>query len=115
MEKVKKRAVIWVLPLMFFVLAAGCGGKKVRLGDAGYGAKASFSFLKDGRTTKSEIISRLGQSQDKEFENGRIMIYVLDKNYRIVRSGDDSRYHLILVFGAGNGSTLSRHSLVRIR
>ena len=115
MEKVKKLAPVWVLPILFFILVAGCGGRKVRMGDSGQVPKAQFSFLKDGRTTKSEIISRLGQHQDKEFEDGRILIYILDKNYKIVRSGDSSRYHLILVFDAGDRMTLTRHSLVRIR
>jgi hypothetical protein len=115
MKTGKRGPAIVLFYAMFLIFVAGCGGQKVRLGDAGLKGNALFSFLKDGRTTKSEITSRLGQRQDGEYEDGRILIYVLDNKYRIVHSGDKSRYHLILVFDVENGMILTRHSLVRIR
>jgi hypothetical protein len=101
------------LAFAFLIFVAGCGPQKVLLGGAGQKEHTPISFLKDRQTAKSEIISRLGRSQ--ELENGRILIYILDKKYRIVRAQDKVRFHLVLVFEGNEGRILEKHSLVRIR
>ena len=74
-----------------------------------------ISFLKDRQTSKDEVISRLGERKIGEFENGRILIFALDKKYQIASSDDKIRYHLTLVFDEIDGRILKKHSLVRIR
>lgn len=136
---------IVVLHIVFLSFTAGCGNRKVQLVVPKQNEKTPISFLEDGQTTKSEVMSRLGKKQaltseddriliftlDKkdrievmsrlegkqawEFENGRILVFALDKKYRIESSANKARFHLILVFDEIDGRILKKHSLVRIR
>ena len=113
MKSVKPRSALSILAIALLILVTGCGPQKVRLGGAGQKGDTPISFLRDRQTTKSEIISRLRRSQ--ALENGRILIFILDKKYRIVRTEDKVRFHLVLVFDSDEGRILEKHSLVRIR
>ena len=98
-------------------------------------------YLKDGKTTKQEIIERLGQPS-RQFQGGRILTYRLgqlsecghwsceDKGLRAIEAGvtwdkprpsrvDSLRevyggvYTLVLVFNEAD--VLRKHSLIQIR
>lgn len=93
----------------------GCGYRKAKMISIEQNENALISFLKNGQTKKSEVLSRFGKFQGQELENGRILMFVLDDDYRIAADADKSRFHLILVFDETKGWILRRHSLVRIR
>ena len=101
--------------MMLPTLMMGCGHSKVQLVPIQSYEETTISFLKDGQTIRSEIISKLGGKYAEAFECGRILIFTLDRKYRIELSDDDVKYHLILVFDENDGQILKKHSLVRIR
>jgi hypothetical protein len=80
-----------------------------------YSRVATLSFLKDGETTRTDIVSRLGQPSGT-FEQGRIITYWLDTEYRVAGRGEETtRYSLVLVFESPNEVLLKRHSLDRVK
>jgi len=85
---------------------------------------AGLSFLRNGETTKAEVLSRLGRKY-AQFDGGRLLAYRLDGKYQVV-ARDFTNYHsrghlewgngkysLVLVFD--ENEMLQRHSLVRVR
>jgi hypothetical protein len=96
-------------------LIEGCGYHNVRLIVPKQNEQTPISFLKDGQTTKAEVMSRFGQKQTGTFEGGRILVFMLDKQYRIVTYDDKARFHLILVFDDRDRQVLKTHSLVQVR
>lgn len=82
-----------------------------------------FKFIHDGSTSQKEILNRLGEPAN-QYENGRILTYLLheNRNYQLnvvtsfINPGRNIRnvyYNLVLVFGADY--VLERYSLVRVR
>jgi hypothetical protein len=66
---------------------------------------ASLKFLRDGHTTKKEIAERLGNlTEEEEYEDGRIVIYINEYQYPLEGFGE-----LVLVFEK-NG-VLKKHSV----
>jgi hypothetical protein len=72
------------------------------------------SFVKDGQTTKSDIAAQFG-TLAASFEEGRILVFALDKKYQVTAYERDVKYHLVLVFDESEGQVLQKHSLVRIK
>ncbi len=134
-----------VLSFVYICFTAGCGNHAVSVVAPEQNKEPALQFLKDGETTRSEVFSRFGEkparkSEDddaviftmdkdgritgmpkyeerlvREFENGRILIFALDKKYRVPSSVKKAKFHLILVFDETDGKILKRHSVVRIR
>lgn len=87
-------------------------------------SKTLLDFLKDGVTTKEEVLLQLGQASGA-FESERILTYrigkddagyfLLDRLNRTDQRGTwaMSSHSLVLVFDENN--TLRRHSLVPVR
>jgi hypothetical protein len=131
--------------MAFLSISAACGNHNVQLVAPKQNVETLISFLEDGQTTMSEVMSRLGKTntrksgddrdlifildknnriavmsspvekQEWKSEDGRILIFILDKKYRIVSSADKARFHLVLVFDESDRRILKKHSLVRIR
>ncbi len=95
-------------------LAAACGHHNVEVAVPNPDKETPISFLEDGRTTRSEVISRLGKLA-ASFEGGRILVFALDKKYTVTPNEDKVRFHLTLVFNEHDEQILSEHSLVRIK
>lgn len=68
-------------------------------------ANGKFEFLKDGETTKSEVIDQIGYSS-RSYENGRIIIYHWT-------SYESKVYDIVMIFNEDN--ILERHSVIRVR
>ena len=104
-----------VLPMACLISIPGCGYQRAKLVVIKQNENTPISFLRDGQTTKSEVLSRLGELDGREFENGRILMFVLDENYRIAPSANSAQFHLTLVFDESDRRILKKHGLVRIR
>jgi hypothetical protein len=83
--------------------------------------RSRLPFLIEGRTTKEEILNRLGIPA-KEYEGGRIVSYILRENINsqlqvadtgFRRNWNSEIYNLVVVFGPTE--ILERYSLVRVR
>ncbi|OPY86345.1 MAG: hypothetical protein A4E72_01686 [Syntrophus sp. PtaU1.Bin208] len=112
----------WLLHIKFtlliiILLALLCGCWTVEKLDPTLTSKYA-GFLHDGKTTKQEIIDRLGQA-NSIYENGKILIYYLwmERDGRMMLQDskhkeiiDAPKYQLILVFNDNN--FLEKHSLV---
>jgi len=112
-----KKALIYVL---LSVILTSCA-HKVQIVNQEIFREAGLSFLKDGETTKAEVLSNLGTAQ-AQFEGGSILAYRLDDTYQVVirtyASGGclewgRANYSLVLVFD--EDEVMQRHSLVRVR
>ena len=143
-QRVGFAIVILQISIIIFGLGSGCGHHKVQMAAPKPNEQTPISFLKNGQTTKGDVFSRFGGSRTledsrtivfsddegavkieamlqsgavpiRELENGRILVVSLDKKYRIAKSADRTRFHLILVFTGTDGQTLERHGLVRIQ
>lgn len=105
--------------LGIWVAVTGCAA-----GPTG-GVEDLVGFLRDGRTTRSEVAASLGKPSGS-FESGRLLTYRVGYDgagrcFRVVpRPRDNSGwpdwqqtdYSLVLVF---EGNRLRRHALVRIK
>jgi len=69
-------------------------------------------FIRDGTTTKQEVLDRLGPARSG-YESGRILIYhvYLQDDGRLTLNGKGTCHACVLVFDADN--VLERHSLVK--
>ena len=69
-------------------------------------------FIHDGKTTKQEVLDRLGPAQS-DYESGRIFIYhvYLQDDGRMTLDKKGTCHACVLVFDADN--VLERHSLVK--
>ena len=132
------------LYMVFLSFAAACGNHDVQLVAPKQNVETPISFLEDGQTTMSEVMSRFGKmkvgkseyegdlifwdknnrlavmssSREKQAwksEDSRILIFLLDRKYRIVSFADKARFHLTLVFDESDRLILQKHSLVRFR
>ncbi len=83
--------------------------------------RSRLPFLIEGRTTKDEVLNRLG-TPFNQYEDGNISIYILRENLNSqLQVGDLGRredwnpeiYNLVLVFGPTE--ILQKYSLVRVR
>jgi len=106
----------------------GCVAHKVQIVNREITEQTWLSFLEDAKTTKEEVLSRLGRPSAK-FEGGSILTYRLDDKYQVVPRDYGARakswglgrpsvwkrgrYSLVLVFDPA--MILQRHSLVRVR
>jgi hypothetical protein len=106
---------VFSLHLVLLGFMAGCGPHKAQVVPIKPNELTPISFLKDGQTTKSEVISRLEERQARKLEAGRILIFALDKKYQVVSFANKARFHLTLVFDEIDVQILKRHSLVRVR
>ncbi len=69
-------------------------------------------FIQDGKTTKQEVLDRLGPAQS-DYESGRILIYhvYLQDDGRMTLDKKGTCHACVLVFDMDN--LLERHSLVK--
>jgi hypothetical protein len=104
--------------IMAFTLL-GCSQRRIPI-DADV-VKSRLPFLIEKRTTKEEVLARLGGPLN-EYENGRIATYILRENvnsrFQVGDTGPSKTltseiYNLVLVFGP-NG-ILERYSVIRVR
>ena len=101
------------------LLVAGCAASTVAPQDPQV-VSETLPFIRDGKTPRKEVISRLGQP-DYRHEGGRILAYkmwmcaveVQMPLSEEIRCRDPGTYNLILVFGPDN--LVERHSLVRVK
>ena len=112
--------------LLLALTLTGCAAHKVQTVNTEITKQTWLSFLKDGKTTTAEVLSRLG-TPSAQFEGRRILTYRLDGKYQVVARNYDmqlyggrklsvwkrAQYSLVLVFDAVE--ILQRHSLLRIR
>ena len=78
-----------------------------------FDALASWLFsLPHVRTERMELMARL-REPTQTFESGRIVVYRLDKNYKVTHDWAETRYSLVLVFDSDD--VLERHGLVQVR
>lgn len=116
------RKYAWLLTIGLFM--AGCASTLKPCPEL---LREQVSFISDGKTTRQELLDRLGASVS-QYEEGRIHIYVMrqDGQDRLrvpqVPLPSDSPqkvswhpevYNLVLVFGADG--VLERHALLRVR
>lgn len=105
------------------VLALACAPPTLRLGDSVFLHTGRLSFLKDGQTTREDVLLRLG-TPNAHFEGDRLLTYAFWKSSKGVwiRRGRSpapgSAYtqptdNLVLLFDARG--ILVRHSLVVAR
>jgi hypothetical protein len=81
--------------------------------------KDLLSFLEDGKTSRDEVLLKLGNPSSK-FEGERIFTYKIggdkEKGYRVLYPcprWEGVGYSMILVFD--ENSILSKHSLIQVR
>ena len=81
-----------------------------------------LAFLDDGSTTREAVEAEFG-NPSRRFENGRILTYQLDENFRVIKyaSGPGVNYlsvaqgHFSLVLIFGDDGVLLRHRVIRVR
>jgi len=97
----------------FFAVSSttSCAAKRKPINEHNY-PEIAFN-LEDGETKKEAIIQHFGNPY-RIFENGRIIIFYLQKKKDWARGSPfgGGNYHLVLVFSEQN--VLERHSLVRV-
>ncbi len=111
--------------LLLALILTGCAAHETQTVSSEITKQTWLSFLRDGKTLKAEVLSRLG-TPSAEFEGSRILTYRLDGRYEVVVSDykahaiggrlsewKRAQYSLVLVFDADK--ILQRHSLVRVR
>lgn len=110
-QRLGSRTACSILLSMGLVLLGGCSS----IGSLDQSQTAKYQgFLHDGKTTKQEVLDRLGSARSS-YEDGRILVYY-------VYLGEDGRvsftaryggtcHGCVLVFDAGD--VLARHSLVQ--
>jgi len=132
-----KASAITCVVLCIIMVLHGCSAPETRKVDDQVVA-SNLSFIRDGKTSRSEILAQLGQPASV-YENGRIVIYWLQEGSsgelqattkNMAALGIDTRsyqhnsvygsiesksgyYNLILVFT--DNDILEEHSLVFIR
>ena len=111
----KTALVAAILSMALLESAVGCGYHRVQVVSPVRNGGTPLSFLEDGLTTKSDVLSRFNERRAVKFEDGRILVFPLDGKYRIASSDQKVRFHLTLVFDRENKRILEKHSLVRIR
>lgn len=113
---IRVRAALILGSCLAFLNFGACGYHHVEpVPPAAYFGSTSLSFLKDGHTTRKEIMSHFG-GPSRSFEKGRIATYWLDKDFSVTGANrKNSHYSLVLVFESSEGRVLRRHSLVRIK
>jgi hypothetical protein len=104
-------AVLFMVSLNF---AAACGYHRVEVAYPDQPEASVLSFLEDSLTTRSDVISSLGREYTN-FEGGKILIFLLDKQFKVINNAYRTRYHLVLVFKSDIEPILIKHSLVRIK
>lgn len=77
-------------------------------------SRTPVSFIKDGQTTKTEVTSHFG-TLAASFEEGRILVFALDKKYQVTAYEGNVKFHLVLVFDEEEPSVVEEHSLVRVK
>lgn len=100
--------------ITFLSFAAACGHHNVEVAVPNPDKETPVSFLEDGQTTRSDIISRFGKLA-ASFEGGRILVFALDKKYTVTPNEHKVRFHLTLVFNEQDEEILKKHNLVRIK
>lgn len=103
-----------ILLLATTMCLPGCWHHRVEMVAPEAAEQIPVSFVKDGQTTKSDITEHLG-TLAASFEQGRILVFALDKKYRVTASEEKVKFHLVLVFDEEGGQVLQKHSLVRIK
>jgi hypothetical protein len=109
------------LPLMFVITLAGCATQPLK------GRADLLDFLADGKTTREEVITALGQPSGR-FEKDRILTYRLGfqsetKSFYIVERESspsirgwatwmNANYSLVLIFD--DTGILKKHSLDKV-
>ena len=132
-----KASSITCVVLYIIMSLHGCSALETRIIDD-QEVKTGFSFIRDGKISRSEVLARLGQPAST-YENGRIVIYwlqedsdgvlqVTTKNSTALsidnrsylhdleygtRESKSGYYNLVLVFT--DNDILKEHSLVFIR
>ncbi|HYA20065.1 MAG TPA: hypothetical protein VEG25_05405 [Burkholderiales bacterium] len=112
----------WLARASLFLTAlvvAGCAASTVAPADPVV-VKQVLPFIQDGKTTKKEVLNRLGDP-DYRHEGGRILAYKMWMCAREeqvpfteeTRCMDSGAYNLVLVFGPQN--LVEKHSLVRVK
>lgn len=103
---------ITVVLLLLGALSAGCTGTKVRP-ITGFEARPdSLAFLAAGETDRDETVRRIGKPS-RSYEDGRLVVYRLDKEMQATSSWTEARFSLILVFDERD--VLQRHGIVRVK
>jgi hypothetical protein len=104
--------------LLMLIMTVGCSGATppslLYVDDTEY-RQTWFPFLEDGKTTKSEVESKLGKPP-RQFEDGRIWTYEMTGLWTVYGLWvfyENPEYNLVLVFDENN--LLRKQSLVRIR
>lgn len=115
LQKVRRISKDLIVGMLLALTLAGCATTPpVR------GAPDLLNFLADGKTTKEQAITTLGQPSG-QFDHGRILTYRLSKFHAVVpRETTESgwpiwrtgRLSLVLVFD--DADVLDRHSLVKV-
>ena len=103
---------ITVILLILGVITAGCTGTKVRPVTGPKANPDSLAFLANGETDREDMVGRIGKPF-KVFENGRLVVYRLDKKMQITTNWTSVRFNLVLVFN--EHAVLQRHGLVRVK
>jgi hypothetical protein len=111
------RATGWVLAALLFMPLSGCQTPPAIPG----ASPGLLNFVQDGRTTREEIMLKLGQPS-ASFEQERILTYRIGhdpaQGYYLVapnqlRQWQDVRHSLVLVFDGGG--VLLKHTLVPVQ
>ena len=94
-------------------IAIGCLGGCVTAGKVDSSTMSKYEgFIQDGKTTRQEVLDRLGPAQS-DYESGRILIYhvYLQDDGRMTLDKKGTCHACVLVFDTDN--LLERHSLVK--
>ncbi len=97
------------------LLLISCGRSVVHSLDPAQ-VQAWLPYLKDGKTTRSEVEAELGTvDPGATFQDGRIVSYLLVRKHNLVYqvSHREAEYELIFVFD--DRDVLVRHSLLKIK
>jgi hypothetical protein len=102
-----------ILIVVSLSLVAGCLGGCVTARKVDSSTIRKYEgFISDGKTTKQEVLDRLGPAQS-DYESGRVLIYhvYLQDDGRMSLKEKGTCHACVLVFDADN--VLERHSLVK--
>ena len=106
-----RRLFVAMLSLFMAAFVAGCASAPVGQGDL-------LDFVQDGRTTKEDVLLKLGEP-NALFENASILTYRLsqdEKGWVVLgptKGWGEAFVNLVLVFDAQG--VLRRHSQVKVR
>ena len=89
-----RQLLLLILAIASVAMLAGCATPKIQLADAQLLLNSELTFIKDGETTREEVVLKLGVPSAQR-EGDRILMYQF-------RAGEDGKLNRVSPIFSGN-------------